>query len=194
MHRDCQRRCLKVERGTPAGRRMLCGWRHGAELTGHTCGPTPQYARNGRQFRQGGPTRGSLKVKPGRSPGRRIPCGWRDGEHTSLRVAFHRAKRPTASDDEDRRWRNAKAKRGPPTGAANAVRAALWLPKSQQAGYARISPKPADEMRLGLRLRAYRRQIRAHFTICHNRPAGSDPDSVRVGGRRRPSYPPSQNE
>jgi hypothetical protein len=51
--------------------------------------------------------------------------------------------------------------------------------KSRRAGYGRTSPTASDELRLGPQLTG--RNMRAHFTICAKRPAGSDDVDPRRG-------------
>jgi hypothetical protein len=83
----------KVKRASPSGPRMPCGGRCGARLTASRI---PKHSR--------------------RLP--RMPCGWPPAPNlpgANMRAHFTMcAKRPTASDDVDRRGRSLKLKRGRP--------------------------------------------------------------------------------
>jgi len=67
-----------------------------------TCARTSQYTRSGRQP----PTKWTAESKRGRQPGRRMLCGWRCGaEHTGYQMRAHFTlcpNRPAASSFPDR--------------------------------------------------------------------------------------------
>jgi hypothetical protein len=127
-------------------------------------------------------------------------CGWVTVSSLPSAICAHvtiRPKWPATSDHMHRRGTQSKAKQEMPAGVGEWCAALAALPNSRRARCARSSPcarggrqvpsigtdaggeawsltGAANGMRLGLRCRAHRCQMRAYFTGFPNRPAACD--------------------
>jgi hypothetical protein len=165
-------------RGHPPGPRMRCGWGCGAQFTGRNMRALHIMREAAGSLRRHGPTMAEL-ASQGRTPTGaahamrrtprcpahgepsagafqrqpRMPCGWGCGAQLTgrnMRAHFTICpKRPAASGDMERRRGTLKVKGGRPP-----------------------SPRMLCGCHCGTDLTG--RNMRAHFTICANRPAGSD--------------------
>jgi hypothetical protein len=133
-HGDRQGRCLNAKRGRPSGRRILCGWRSGARLTASQmpahftiCPKRPAGSDVDRAGR-------SLKVKRGHpAAADEMRLGLRRSAYPAQYArALHGMREAVGRRTPGEQLGPTREKLGsqawPPTGAADAVRLALWHP------------------------------------------------------------------